>query len=107
MPQPSYQKGARASADSAFPRVTPVVKKKSTQRRIDMNVDELDRIIDAAMRGVLHENDGRTLKTAVHAMEERWCEAEHREVGTRCRAPSIMSSQRSVFSEGLDLKKIF
>jgi transposase len=34
-------------------------------------VDELDRIIDAAMREPLNENDGRTLKTAVHAMAER------------------------------------
>ena len=36
-----------------------------------MNVDELDRIIDAAMREPLSETDGRTLKTAVHAMAER------------------------------------
>jgi transposase len=34
-------------------------------------MDELDRIIDAAMREPLNENDGRTLKTAVHAMAER------------------------------------
>jgi transposase len=47
------------------------MKKKSSRRRIDVNVDELDRIIDAAMQGPLNETDGRTLKTAVHAMAER------------------------------------
>ncbi len=45
------------------------MKKKSSRRRIDVNVDELDRII--AMRAPLNETDGRTLKTAVHAMAER------------------------------------
>jgi transposase len=36
-----------------------------------VNVDELDRIIDDAMRAPLNETDGRTLKTAVHAMAAR------------------------------------
>jgi transposase len=45
--------------------------KKASRRRIDVNVDELDRIIDAAMQAPLNEADGRTLKTAVHAMAER------------------------------------
>jgi transposase len=47
------------------------MKRKPSRRRIDVNVDELDRIIDAAMRAPLNETDGRTLKTAVHAMAER------------------------------------
>ena len=47
------------------------MKKKTSRRRIDVNVDELDRIIDAAMQAPLNEADGRTLKTAVHAMAER------------------------------------
>jgi transposase len=47
------------------------MKKKTSRRRIDVNVDELDRIIDAGMRAPLNEADGRTLKTAVHAMAER------------------------------------
>src|ERR1700722_8506002 len=46
-------------------------KKTTSRRRIDVNVDELDRIIEAAMRAPLNETDGRTLKTAVHAMAER------------------------------------
>jgi transposase len=47
------------------------MKKKVSRRRIDVNVDELDRIIEAGMRAPLNEADGRTLKTAVHAMAER------------------------------------
>jgi transposase len=46
-------------------------KKTTSRRRIDVNVDELDRIIEAAMQAPLNEADGRTLKTAVHAMAER------------------------------------
>jgi hypothetical protein len=45
--------------------------KKTSRRKIDVNVDELDRIIDGAMREPLNETDGQTLKTAVHAMAER------------------------------------
>jgi transposase len=45
--------------------------KKTSRRDIDVDVDELDRIIDAAMRAPLNEKDGRTLKIAVHAMAER------------------------------------
>jgi len=47
------------------------MKKKSSRRRIDVNVDELDRIIDTAMREPLNETEGRTLRAAVHAMAER------------------------------------
>src|SRR5580692_7847624 len=47
------------------------MRKKSSRRRIDVNVGELDRIIDTAMQAPLNEADGRTLKTAVHAMAER------------------------------------
>jgi transposase len=48
-----------------------MMKKKGSRRRIDVHVDELDRIIDAAMQAPLNEADGRKLKTAVHAMAER------------------------------------
>jgi hypothetical protein len=59
-PQP-FQKGARLSADTALPRAAePVMKKKVSRRRIDVDVDELDRIIEAAMRAPLNEAYGRT-----------------------------------------------
>src|SRR5579871_4733920 len=58
--------------NAAVPQVTdPDRKKKSSRPQIDVNVDELDRIIDDAMRPPLNETDGRTLKTAIHAMAER------------------------------------
>jgi transposase len=47
------------------------MKSRSSRRRIDVNVDELDRIIDAGMRAPLSETAGRTLRTAVHAMAEK------------------------------------
>jgi transposase len=47
------------------------MKKRTSRRGIDVDVEELDRIIDAAMREPLNESDGRTLKTAVHAMAAR------------------------------------
>ena len=47
------------------------MKKKTPRRRIEVDIDELDRIIDTAMRGPLNEAEGRTLRAAVHAMAER------------------------------------
>ena len=38
------------------------MKKQASRRRIDVNVDELDRIIEAAMQAPLNEADGRALK---------------------------------------------
>ena len=46
------------------------MKKKTSRRRLEVNVGELDRIIDSAMREPLNEADGETLKTALHAMAE-------------------------------------
>lgn len=45
--------------------------KKSSRRRIDVNVEELDRIIDGGMSAPLSEADGQKLKAALHAMIER------------------------------------
>jgi transposase len=44
---------------------------KSSRRRLEVNVEELDRIIDSGMRVPLSAADGQTLKTAVHAMAAR------------------------------------
>jgi transposase len=44
---------------------------KSSRRRLEVNVEELDRIIDSGMRAPLSATDGQTLKTAVHAMAAR------------------------------------
>jgi hypothetical protein len=45
---------------------------KSTRRQhVDVDLQELDRIIDGAMQAPLSESDGRKLKTAVPAMAEK------------------------------------
>jgi transposase len=45
--------------------------KKTSRRGIDVDVEELDRLIDSTEQGPLSEADRRRLKTAVHAMAER------------------------------------
>jgi transposase len=47
------------------------MKKKAPRRRIDVNVEELDRIIDGAKSAPLSESDSEKLKTALHALAER------------------------------------
>jgi transposase len=41
------------------------------RRRLDVNLDELDQIIDRSTRSPLSESDGQKLKVALHAMAER------------------------------------
>ena len=47
------------------------MKKKSSRIRVDVNVEELDRIIDDARSAPLSEADSQKLKTALHALAER------------------------------------
>lgn len=44
------------------------MKKKTSRRRVEVNVEELDRIIDDARSAPLSEGDSRKLKTALHAL---------------------------------------
>ena len=41
------------------------------RRRIDVNLEELDQIIDRSTRAPLSESEGQKLKTALHAMAEK------------------------------------
>ena len=41
------------------------------RRRVDVNLEELDQIIDRSTRAPLSESEGQKLKTALHAMAER------------------------------------
>jgi transposase len=41
------------------------------RRRLDVNLDELDQIIDRSTRSPLSESEGQKLKVALHAMAER------------------------------------
>src|SRR5260370_12729285 len=45
--------------------------KKSRRRRIDVNVEELDQIVDRARQAPLSDKDYDKLKTALHALIER------------------------------------
>jgi transposase len=47
------------------------MKTKIPRRRIDVNVEELDRIIDDAKSAPLSESNSQKLKTALHALAER------------------------------------
>jgi transposase len=47
------------------------MKKKVPRRRIEVNVEELDRIIDGAKSVPLSESDSEKLKSALHALAER------------------------------------
>ena len=42
-----------------------------TRRRVEVNLDELDQIIDRSTREPLSESEGQKLKTALHAMAEK------------------------------------
>ena len=44
------------------------MKKKTPRRRVDVNVEELDRVIDETEKGPLSEEDRRKLRTALHAL---------------------------------------
>jgi transposase len=44
---------------------------KPARRRIEVNLEELDRIIDHGMRAPLSESDGQKIKAALHAMADR------------------------------------
>jgi transposase len=46
------------------------MKTKTSRRRIDVNVEELDRVIDGAQQAPLSEADCNKLKTALHALVE-------------------------------------
>ena len=46
------------------------MKTKTSRRRIDVNVEELDRVIDEAQQAPLSEADCNKLKTALHALVE-------------------------------------
>jgi transposase len=46
------------------------MKKKTSRRRVDVNVEELDRVIDETEKGPLSETDRQKLRTTLHALVE-------------------------------------
>jgi len=47
------------------------MKKKSSRRRIEVNLEELDQIIDRGTHAPLSTSDGQKIKAALHAMADR------------------------------------
>ena len=59
------------------------------RRRIDVNLEELDQIIDRSTHAPLSQSEGQKLKTAIHAMAERLSSKRNTEMArrrTRCQA---------------------
>jgi hypothetical protein len=54
--------------------------KKPPQQRIDVNVEELDRVIDATENGPLNKADRQNLKTSLHALVERLAPKRNTEI---------------------------
>jgi transposase len=52
---------------------------KTSRRRLDVDVEELDRVIDAAENGPLSEADRQKLKTTLHALVERLAQKRNTE----------------------------
>src|ERR1051326_1473972 len=52
---------------------------KTSRRRLDVDIDELDRVIDAAENGPLSKADRQKLKTTLHALVERLAQKRNTE----------------------------
>src|ERR1700685_1165344 len=65
---------------------------KTSRRRLDVNVEELDRVIDAAENGPLSNADRQKLKTTLHALVERLAKKRNTEKTNSVREPKTSSS---------------
>jgi transposase len=54
-------------------------KKKTSRHRLDVDVEELDRVIDATENGPLGKADRQKLKTTLHALVERLAQKRNTE----------------------------
>jgi transposase len=65
---------------------------KTSRRRLDVNVEELDRVIDAAENGPLSKADRQKLKTTLHALVERLAPKRNTEKTNSVLEPKTSSS---------------
>jgi transposase len=65
---------------------------KTSRRRLDVNVEELDRVIDAAENGPLSNADRQKLKTTLHALVERLAPKRNTEKTSSVLEPKTSSS---------------
>src|SRR5580698_10461494 len=68
---------------------------KTSRRRLDVNVEELDRVIDAAENGPLSNADRQKLKTTLHALVERLAPKRNTE-----KTNSVLEPQNASSTEG-------
>jgi hypothetical protein len=60
------------------------MKKKTSRRRVDVTVEELDRVIDETEKGPLSEADREKLRTTLHALVESLERRRNTEKTVRC-----------------------
>jgi transposase len=65
---------------------------KSSRRRLDVDVEELDRVIDAAENGPLSKADRQKLKTTLHALVERLAQKRSTEKTNSVLEPTTSST---------------
>src|SRR5271156_3383631 len=65
---------------------------KTSRRRLDVDVEELDRVIDAAESGPLSKADRQKLKTTLHALVERLAQKRNTEKTKSVLEPKNSSS---------------
>lgn len=75
------------------------MKKKESRRSIDVDVEELDRVIDAAENGPLSKADCRKLKTTLHALVERLARKRNTEKTNSVLEPKASSPAAAKFPE--------
>ena len=65
---------------------------KTSRRRLNVDVEELDRVIDAAENGPLSKADRQKLKTTLHALVERLAQKRNTEKTNSVLEPKTSSS---------------
>jgi hypothetical protein len=68
------------------------MKRKTSRSRLDVDVEELDRVIDAAENGPLSKADRQKLKTTLHALVERLASKRNTEKTNSVLEPQSSSS---------------
>ena len=69
------------------------------RRRVDVNLEELDQIIDRSQRAPLSESEGEKLKTALHAMAERLLQKRSTEKTSAVLPPDMAAAGKPDTSE--------
>src|SRR4029077_19580856 len=78
--EPVNQRGFGISVDEAVSQTARGGRMKSAKRRrVDVNLDELDRVLDGARQAPLSEADCDKLKSALHALAAMLARPRHTE----------------------------